>query len=113
MVKSCTLCQSVPATALLHPWSWPDRPWMRLHVDFAGPFQGSMFFVVVDSHSKWLEVIPMTSTTIEKTIAVLRNLFASYGLPEQLVSDNGPQFSSAEFSEFMNGNGIKHIRTAP
>ena len=54
----------------------------------------------------------MTSTSTEKTIAVLRNLFASYGLPEQLVSDNGPQFTSAEFSEFMKGNGIKHIRTA-
>ena len=116
MVKSCTSCQSVrnkPATALLHPWSWPDCPWMRIHVDFAGPFQGSMFFVIVDSHSKWLEVIPMTSTSTEKTIAVLRNLFASYGLPEQLVSDNGPQFTSAEFNDFMKGNGIKHIRTAP
>ena len=95
MVQSCAACQSVrnkPATALLHPWSWPDRPWMRIHVDFAGPFQGAMFMVVVDAHSKWLEVIPMSSTTTEKTIAVLRNLFASYGLPEQLVSDNGPQF---------------------
>ena len=116
MVQNCTACQSErnkPATALLHPWSWPDRPWMRIHVDFAGPFQGAMFMIVVDAHSKWLEVIPMSSTTTEKTIAVLRNLFASYGLPEQLVSDNGPQFTASDFGNFMRANGIKHIRTAP
>ena len=91
MVQNCGACQSVrnkPATALLHPWSWPDRPWRRIHVDFAGPFQGSMFMVVVDVHSKWLEVFPMMTTTTEKTIAVLRNLFSSYRLPEQLVSDS-------------------------
>lgn len=69
--------------------------------------------VVVDAHSKWLEVILMSSTTAEKTIAVLRNLFASYGLPEQLVSDNGPQFTANEFSDFIKANRVKHIRTAP
>ena len=97
MVKSCASCQSVqnkPATALLHPWSWPDRPWMRIHVDFTGLFQIAMFMVIVDAHSK---VIPTSSTTTEKRIAVLRNLFASYGLPEQLVSDNGPQFTATKF----------------
>ena len=56
---------------------------MRIHVDFAGPFLGSMFMIVLDAHLKWLEVIPMKSTTTEKTLEVLRNLFAVYGLPEQ------------------------------
>ena len=55
----------------------------------------------------------MGSTSTEKTLDVLRNLFASYGLPEQLVSDNGPQFTSAEFEKSMKLNGIKHIRTSP
>ena len=63
-----------------------------MHVDFAGPFIGSMFFVLVDSHSKWLEVEPMESTTAEKTIEVLGTLFARFGLPKCLVSDNEPQF---------------------
>ena len=116
MVRGCQACQSVrnkPSTALLHPWSWPDRPWKRVHVDFAGPYQNFMFLVVVDSHSKWLEVIPMKTTTTEKTIEVLQPLFAAYGLPEQLVSDNGPQFTSSEFEQFMKANGIKHIKTSP
>ena len=53
----------------------------------------------------------MKSTTAEKTIKVMRTLFESYGIPEQVVSDNGPQFTSDEFAEFMRRNGIKHIRT--
>ena len=98
LAKSCLPCQSIkqtPAVAPLHPWIWPTKPWQRVHVDFAGPFLGRMFFIAVDAHSKWPEVFKMTTTTVAKTIVVLRHQFASYGLPEQIVSDNGPQFSSA------------------
>ena len=56
-----------------------------------------MFFVLVDAHSKWPEVKEMKSTTAEKTIEVLRTLFVSYAIPEHMVSDNGPQFTSDEF----------------
>ena len=55
----------------------------------------------------------MASTTTEKTLDDLRTLFAAYGLPEQLVSDNGPQFTSVEFERCMKLNGIKHIKVAP
>jgi transposase InsO family protein len=72
-----------------------------------------MLFVLVDAHSKWPEVYPMSSTTVANTIGVLRKIFAAYGLPEQLVSDNGPQFTSKEFATLMKGNGIQHIRSAP
>ena len=48
-----------------------------------------------------------------ETLEVLHNLFTAYGLPKQLVSDNGPQFTSSEFEVCMKANGIKHIRTAP
>ena len=116
LVRECETCQSVrnnPSLTLLHLWSWPDAPWKRIHVDFAGPFQGSMFMVIVDAHSKWLEVVPMSTIMTEKTLDVVRSMFARYGLPEQLVSDNGPQFISSEFERFMKENGIKHIRTSP
>ena len=53
------------------------------------------------------------STTSSKTIQVLRQLFAAYGLPQQLVTDNGPQFTSDEFSTFLKRNGIKHSRCTP
>ena len=93
---------------------WPGlEPWQRLHIDYAGPFQGRMFFVLVDAHSKWPEIVPMSSTSSAKTIEVLRNLVVSYGLPQQIVSDNGPQFVSEEFSDFLKKNGVKHIRSIP
>ena len=72
-----------------------------------------MFLVVVDTHSKLPEMIKMTSTTTEHTIEVLRTIFARLGLPEQLVSDNGPQFSSDEFAIVMRDNYITHKRGAP
>ena len=115
LAKSCSRCQSVksaPAKAPFHPWIWPDAPWKRIHVDFAGPFMRKTHFILVDAHSNWPEVITVSSTTSQKTIDVLRSLFAHYGIPEQLVSDNGPQFTSEEFSQFMQQNGFKHIRSA-
>ena len=114
--KSCLQCQEQkpnPPVAPLHPWIWPTAPWKRIHIDYAGPFLNQMFLIVVDAHSKWPEVIQMSSITTSKTVEALQVLFAKYGLPEQLVSDNGPQFTSEDFSQFMRGNGIKHIRSAP
>ena len=110
---SCKMTKSMPAVAPLHPWVWPSRPWQQIHVDFAGPFKGKMFFVLVDAHSKWPEVVEMNTTTSAKTIEVMRTFLASYGIPEQVVSDNGPQFTADEFVEFMKGNRIKHIRSTP
>ena len=116
LVKGCIPCQSVksaPPIAPLHPWIWPSKPCQRIHVDFAGPFLGRMFIIIVDAHSKWPEVYEMSSTSTDSTIAILRHVFAAYGLPQQLVSDNGPQFASSEFAQFLKANGVKHIRCAP
>ena len=55
----------------------------------------------------------MNSTTSTQTITELRRLFAAHGLPTQLVSDNGPQFTSVEFATFCKKNGVKHIRCSP
>ena len=116
VAQACLHCQAVkasPPAAPLHPWLWPNSPWTRIHMDFAGPFQGRMFFIVVDAHSKWPEVMEMTTTTTADTLKALRMMFVQYGLPEQIVSEKGPQFVSAEFAMFANKNGIKHIRCAP
>ena len=115
-VKECHECQvnqKSPTTASLHPWEWPSQPWSRLHIDFAGPFEGKMFLVVADSHSKWLDVIPVSNANSTNTIRELRKLFATHGIPDVIVSDNGTAFTSTEFSEFMAKNGVKHLKTAP
>ena len=67
--------------------------------------------VVVDAKSKWLEVIPMSSTTARATVDALRSLFA--GLPEEIVSDNGPQFVAQELKDFVRYNHVKQILSAP
>jgi len=72
-----------------------------------------MFLIVVDAHSKWLEVIPMASTSATRIIEELRMLFTAHDLLEQLVSDDGSQFIADEFRAFMRSNGIKHIKSAP
>ena len=115
-VKECQTCQQSrpsPPIAPLHPWEWPSQPWSRIHLDFAGPFKGSMYLVLVDAHSKWMDVHPMQSITSAKTIEKLRIIFANHGLPHKVVTDNGPSFTSAEFRDFMTNNGIVHIKSAP
>ena len=95
--RGCVACQGVknsPPVAPLHLWVWPATPWQRIHVDFAGPFMNKSYLLVTDTHSKWPEIIEMNSTTTQKTITELRKLFSAYGLPLQLVSDNGPQKTS-------------------
>ena len=72
-----------------------------------------MFLLVTDAHSKWPEILEMPSTTSTRTIDKLRQSFAAYGLPEQVVTDNGPQFVSQDFANIMKLNGIKHIKTSP
>ena len=115
-VKSCDLCQKTrhsPATAPLHPWEFPKQPWERLHADFAGPFLGKMFLIVVDSYSKWLELVPLSSATSSLTIDSLRSIFATHGLPKEFVTNNRTQFSSTEFKEFMTSNGVRQIFSSP
>ena len=55
----------------------------------------------------------MSSTTTAATVEKLRSLFAQFGLPEVLVSDNGPNFVSSEFKEFLHHNGVKQVTSAP
>ena len=115
-VKTCDACQHsrhLPPVAPLQPWEWPQKPWVRLHADYAGPFLGHMFFILVDSHSKWMEVKPTNAATTTSTISHLRSIFATHGLPEMLVTDNASIFTSEEFTLFTKQNGIRHVTSAP
>ncbi|XP_041475767.1 uncharacterized protein K02A2.6-like [Lytechinus variegatus] len=115
-VKSCEKCQShqrQPSKAPPHQWEYPSKPWSRIHVDYAGPVEGKMLLVIVDAYSKWIDVHITNKSTSEATIDKLREVFSAQGLPQTLVSDNGPCFTSEEFAMFMKMNAINHIRGAP
>ena len=115
-VKSCHACQSSrnrPEVAPLNPLEWPSKPWTRIHIDYAGPFMNSMFLIIVDAHTKWLDIHVTSSSSASITIEKLRRTFSTLGLPETVVTDNGSAFTSHEFAEFMRVNGVTHIRTSP
>ena len=108
LVKSCSPCLSVqpaPPKSPLNAWLWPSRPWSRVHVDFAGPLQGKMYFVIVDAHSKWPEVSEMASTTSKKTIDILRYVFA------QIMGLSLLQMSSSNFFILMALNTLVLLLT--
>ncbi|XP_053608362.2 uncharacterized protein K02A2.6-like [Plodia interpunctella] len=107
--KDCATCVaegSAPPRAPPQSWPYAPEPWTRLHADFLGPIQGYTFLVIIDSTTKWIEVFHMNRTTASSVIKVLRETFARFGLPRQIVSDNGPPFSSREYADFMSKNGI-------
>ena len=111
VVRRCAACQESrdsPPHRELQPWPWPAKPWSRIHADFAEPEKGKCVLVVVDSHSKWIESEVMYSTATTPTIGKFRAMFARWGLPEMICTDNGTTFTSAEFQQFVKENGIAH-----
>ena len=74
--EACALHQNNPNHASVHPWEVPSRPWERVHVDFAGPYLGKMFLLLIDAFSKWMEVFIVSSASSEQTIEKLRMCFS-------------------------------------
>uniref|UniRef100_A0A0N4WFH5 RNA-directed DNA polymerase n=1 Tax=Haemonchus placei TaxID=6290 RepID=A0A0N4WFH5_HAEPC len=113
-VQKCRHCQEtakMPRKTILSSLSDETKPWNRVHIDFAGPINGKMYLVVVDSYSKWPEVLDMSSSTVKATLRELKKLFARFENPRVIVSYNGTQFTSKEFQEFCEKQGIEHIRS--
>ncbi|XP_026329120.1 uncharacterized protein K02A2.6-like [Hyposmocoma kahamanoa] len=114
--RACEVCAAVAAAPPRHvpcPWPYPSRPWSRVHVDFLGPISGTKYLVLVDAYSKWIEVTSMSTTTAKAVLSKLREHFARFGLPKQIVSDNGPPFASEELQAFCKQNGIEQLFSAP
>ncbi|MBN3270902.1 GANC glucosidase, partial [Polyodon spathula] len=71
-----------------HPWKWASRPWQRIHIDYTEKDKYTCL-MVIDVYPRWPEVVLVPNATSAKTIAVLRELRASYGFLEEIISDNG------------------------
>jgi len=110
---SCLMERNNPSKCQLHTWHYPSAPWERLHMDYLGPINGKMYFLIIDAYSKWLEVFPVSSTSANLAISHLRDLFSRFGIPLAVHSDNGSPFSSFEFRNFMLNNGIRHTFSPP
>ena len=108
--KGCALAAKVPSTTF-KPLPKTEQPWSRIHVDFTGPLEDFYYLIVVDSYSKWPEVLRCRRPTTETTIGFLHKLFTRFGVVDCVVSVNGSQFTSVEFKEFCEIFQIKHITT--
>ncbi|XP_064488330.1 uncharacterized protein K02A2.6-like [Ornithodoros turicata] len=114
-VRNCEQCSAVAAQEIpvpLHQWEQPDKAWHRLHADFA-ELHGKHYLIVIDAFSKWPDIIQMTGTNALKTISAFQDIFVQNGLPEVLVTDNGPPFTSQVFEDFLKQRGIHHVLTPP
>lgn len=118
--KHCKECHGCQITARpdepepLRPTVLPDGPWQALAVDLLGPLPSKhSILVTVDYYSRYYEYEVLTSTTTDKIIDSLENMFSRHGLPLTLKSDHGPQFKSDEFRDYCAEKGIEHLKTTP
>ncbi|XP_031568582.1 uncharacterized protein K02A2.6-like [Actinia tenebrosa] len=96
----------------LIPLSYPSMPWTRLGKDLF-EIDKKMYIVVVDYNSRWFEVKQLHTVTASAAICVMCELFAMHGIPETVVSDNGPQYACQEFKEFAKDWGFQHVTSSP
>jgi hypothetical protein len=117
MILTCPQCAEGMANlpkAPVMPWPVPQRAWSREHVDFAGPNNGHSYLIMVDAYSKWIEARETKgSFDVSVAIACCRDWFATHGIPDELVSDQGPAFRAEEFKQFLKSNAIRNIFSAP
>lgn len=117
LVKSCRDCLIVSKSDPPEPIKTkelPTEPWKDLAIDFMGPLpSGHYLFVVVDYYSRFIEVEIMHKIDAKETILRLKAIFARFGVPMSIRHDNGPQFDSAEFQNYLREWNIKSVSTIP
>ena len=114
-IQSCETCQmfeSKQQKETLIPHDVPDRPWAKVGTDLCS-FSGNDYLVTVDYFSNFWEIDFLENTKPTTVIRKLRNQFARYGIPDTVMSDNGPHFSCKEFAKFANEYGFHHITSSP
>ena len=122
-VRNCSSCQRFkpdqqrPAGKLLT--NIPEEPWSVVCADFVGPLPRSrhgnhVLLVLTDKFSKWTELIPLRGATTENLQKAIRErIIARFGTPRVFWSDNGTQFTSRKFRNFLEDLGIRQQFTAP
>lgn len=90
----------------------PNRPWCKLGVDIFH-FANQPFIIVIDYYSKYIEISKLYSLKSESVIAELKSIFRRHGIPETVMSDNGPEFSSNMFQEFSLQWKFHHVTSSP
>ncbi|KAL6471840.1 hypothetical protein MHYP_G00204900 [Metynnis hypsauchen] len=115
LVGSCSICQERRNSAQKEPMishPIPERPWQVIATDLF-TWNNNDYIVAVDYYSRYFEVEKITSLTSKTVIQKLRAMFARFGIPQTLISDNGPCYSSREFKDFACTWDFEHITSSP
>lgn len=115
LVSSCKICLESRRSNQKEPLishEIPDYPWQIVATDLFA-FEGQDYLVVVDYLSRYFEYTKLRSTSSSMIINELKSIFARFGIPEKVVSDNGPQYSSYEFEDFSKKWNFDHITSSP
>ena len=94
------------------PSKLPDRPWQKVATDLFD-WKGQEFVLVVEYFPRYCEIGVLRKSTSQEVISHLKAIFALHGIPEIVISNNGPQYSSAEFSKFAEEWGFSHVTSSP
>ena len=90
----------------------PSRPWAKVGVDIF-ELQGNSYLVLVDYYSGFIEVNQLRNIKSHEIITYCKSQFARHGIPDILITDNGPQFSSDKFKIFANAYQFNHRTSSP
>ena len=114
LVANCTTCCKFQKQAPepLMPSAFPTLPWQKVASDLF-KWRGATYLLVVDYFSKYIEISKLDNETSHEVILRLKSIFARHGIPHQVFSDNGPQYSSAEFSDFAKSYKFVHTTSSP
>lgn len=114
LVLNCRACleERVNTREPLMPTTLPDRPWQKLGADLFS-LNGSNYLLVVDYYSRYVEIAKLGPTRSSDVIVHLKSMFARHGIPETLISDNGPQFSGQDMHAFAAHYGFVHTTSSP
>jgi transposase InsO family protein len=91
------------------PITWPFSTW---GLDLVGPFKKAKggfthIFIDVDRFTKWVKVKHAASITAAKVVDFIREIMYRFGIPSNIITDNGTQFTTREFKDFCPDSGIK------
>jgi hypothetical protein len=114
-VESCDVCASLadkqsPEPLIMH--QVPNRPWEKVGTDLFS-IEGRNYLLTVDYFSNLFEIDYLNDTTSEAVIAKLKQHFARHGIPDKVISDGGPQYSSQKFAEFSKKWCFTHVTSSP
>ena len=114
-VSKCDTClryRNKPGREPLQSHDVGTRPWAKVAVDLA-EIDGRHILVTSDYFSNFVEVTRLNSTTSAAVSKALKEILARFGITDELVSDNGPQFSSSEFKRFADTWSFRHTTSSP